>query len=106
METDNIAKDDDPNSNIGYVTMPIVRSDPAGNVTLIWRKRTTASGKRFDLVAKRYTPAGGWGSQQFLLEDNMTNSVFWPALAVGPNGTAVATWYFGTVLEVWANVFH
>ena len=53
METDNVAKDDDTTSNIGYVTMPAVRTDPAGNVTLIWRKRTAASGKRFDLVARR-----------------------------------------------------
>jgi len=108
METDNVAKDDDPGSNIGYVTMPLVASDPAGNVTLVWRKRTTTSGLRFDLVSRRYT-AGAWTPQvtapATALEDNTTNSVFWPTLAVGTGGTAVTTWYFGTSLDVQANVF-
>lgn len=104
METDDVAKDDDTTSTIGYVTMPIVRTDPAGNMMLVWRKRTAASGKRFDLVARRYT-AGAWGAQ-VALESNTTNSVFWPTLAVNANGTAVTTWYFGTSLDVWANVFH
>ena len=106
METDDIAKDDDPNSTIAYVTMPIVRSDPAGNVTLVWRKRTAASGQRFDLVSRRYT-AGSWPRSRAAipLEDNTTNSVFWPALAVGTGGTAVTTWYFATTLDVRANVF-
>jgi len=104
METDDVAKDDDTTSNVAFVTMPIVRTDPAGNVTLIWRKRTAASAKRFDLVARRFT-GGAWGAQ-VVLESNTTNSVFWPSLAVNANGTAVATWYFGTQLDVWTNVFH
>ena len=85
-----------------------MRSDPAGNVTLVWRKRTTASGLRFDLVSKRYT-AGAWSplaaAPAVALEDNTTNGVLWPALAVGVGGTAVTTWYFGNSLDVWANVF-
>jgi hypothetical protein len=108
LDTDNIAKADDPNSNIADATLPIVRSDPAGNVTLVWRKRTTASGLRFDLVSKRYT-AGAWSPQvtaaAISLEANTTNSVFWPVLAVGAGGTAVTTWYFANTLDVWANVF-
>ena len=47
METDDIAAKNDPNSGFGAETMPIVQHDPAGNVTLIWRKRMT--GTRFDL---------------------------------------------------------
>ncbi|HXU03661.1 MAG TPA: hypothetical protein VN903_22000, partial [Polyangia bacterium] len=105
METNDTAKDDDPNSTLASVTMPQVRAEPGGNVTLVWRKRTTASAKRFDLVARRWTPATQWGMEA-PLEANTTNSVFWPVLAVGPNGTAVVTWYFGTSLDVWANVFH
>jgi len=108
LDTDDIAKDDDPNSTLGDATLPIVRSDPAGNVTLVWRKRTTASGLRFDLVSKRYT-AGAWSplaaAPAVALEDNTTNGVLWPALAVGVGGTAVTTWYFGNSLDVWANVF-
>jgi hypothetical protein len=104
METDNVAKSDDPNSAIAYVTMPALRADPAGNVTLIWRKRTAASGKRFDLVARRYT-AGAWGPQA-VIGTHTTNSVFWPTLGINASGTSVATWYFGTGLDVQANVFH
>jgi hypothetical protein len=103
METDDVAKEDDTTSNIAHVTMPAVRTDPAGNVTLIWRKRTAASGKRFDLVARRFT-AGAWGPQAVI--GTSANSVFWPTLAVNASGTSVATWYFGTSLDVQANVFH
>jgi hypothetical protein len=103
MESDDIAANDDPNSTLGQSTMPLVRSDPAGNVVLVWRKRT--SGTRFDLVS-RYFPAGGtWGAQQALESTTDTDSVFFPALAVGSDGTAVVTWYYGTGLTVWANVF-
>jgi hypothetical protein len=106
METDDIAMDDDKNNSLDYVTMPVMRNDPAGNVFLVWRKRTTSSGARFDLVARRYDiTTGAWGPQA-ALENDTTNSVFWPTLAVGANGTAVATWYFGTILDVWANVYH
>ena len=34
-----------------------------------------------------------------------TQSVFFPALGVGANGTAVAVWYYGIELDVWANVY-
>jgi hypothetical protein len=103
METDDIAMQDDNNDvGYGYQTMPIVQHDPAGNVFLLWRKRT--SGTRFDLVARRYS--GGTWSPQVLLESDTTNSVFSTALGVGANGSAVATWYFGTIYDVWANVFN
>jgi hypothetical protein len=102
IEMDNAAAQDDPNSIIARSPMPIVKNDVAGNVTLIWRKR---SGTRFDMYARRF-PAGGtmWGAQE-LLETRDTNSVFWPSLGVGTGGTAVAVWYYGTELDVWANVW-
>jgi hypothetical protein len=104
MENDDIAQDDDPDTGLGFVTMPVVRSDPNGNVTLVWRKRTAASGTRFDLVARRCT-AGAWGAQ-VSLENNTTDSVLWPTLAVGANGTAATAWFFDNAFGVWANVFH
>jgi hypothetical protein len=104
MESNDIAQDDDQDTGLGFVTMPVVRTDSAGNVTLVWRKRTTASGMRFDLVGRRYT-AGAWGPE-VALESNTTNSVLWPTLAVGANGTAVTTWFFDNTFDVWANVFH
>jgi hypothetical protein len=102
METDDLAQDNDPNSTLGAVTMPTVRNDPAGNVTLIWRKRT--SGTRFDLAARRFA-AGAWGAAT-LIETLDTDSVSWPRLGVGVGGTAVATWYYENAQDVWANVFH
>jgi hypothetical protein len=73
-------------------------------VTLVWRKRTAASGARFDLVARRYA-AGAWGPQ-VSLESNTTSSVLWPTIAVSTNGAAVTTCLFDTTFDLWANVFH
>lgn len=103
METDDIAADNDPNSTLGAETMPIVQHDPAGNVTLIWRKRMT--GTRFDLWTRRLPVGGTWGAPE-LLETNTTDSVDFPALAVGTDGTAAATWWYDSAETVWANVYH
>ena len=102
METDDIAAQNDPNSTLGAETMPTVQHDPAGNVTLIWRKRMT--GTRFDLWTRRLPVGGTWGAAE-LLETDTTDSVFFPALAVGTDGTAAAAWYYDN-LTVWANVYH
>ena len=102
METDDIAADNDPNSTFGAETMPVVQHDPAGNVTLIWRKRT--SGTRFDLWTRRLPIGGTWGAA-VLLETDITDSVLYPALAVGTDGTAAAAWYYDNY-TVWANVYH
>jgi hypothetical protein len=104
METDDVAMNDITDDVIARVTDPIVRNDPAGNVTLVWRKRF--SGTRFDLVSRSYSAATGNWSAQVPLENNTTNDVLWPALAVGSNGTAVTAWYFDTIYEVWAAVFN
>lgn len=103
MEADDIAADNDPNSTLGAETMPIVQHDPAGNVTLIWRKRMT--GTRFDLWTRRLPVGGAWGAPE-LLETNTTDSVDFPALAVGIDGTAAATWWYDSAETVWANVYH
>ena len=102
METDDIAADNDPNSTLAAETMPIVQHDPAGNVTLIWRKRMT--GTRFDLWTRRLPVGGTWGAP-VLLETDTTNSVFFPALAVGTDGTAAVAWDYDNG-SVWANVYH
>jgi hypothetical protein len=104
METDDVAMDD-PDNHLERVTDPIVRNDPAGNVTLVWRKRFTGN-TRFDLVSRSYSAATGTWSAQVPLESNTTNDVLWPTLAVGSNGTAVTAWYFDTIYEVWAAVFN
>jgi hypothetical protein len=108
LETDDTAAQDDPDSSIAQATMPLLGCDPAGNVTLIWRKRTTASGLRFDLYSRRFVAGGTWNPPG-LIESMDPNSVFWPALAVGADGTAVAAWYYSTDTSssaaVWANIF-
>jgi hypothetical protein len=102
METDNAAASDDPNSGIEQSPMPLVRTDPTGNVTLLWRKRM---GTRFDLYARRFTGMGPWGAPE-LLETLNAGTVYFPALGVGANGTAVAVWYYyGTELDAYANVY-
>jgi hypothetical protein len=107
IETDDTAAQDDPNSYISQATMPLLGCDSAGNVTLVWRKRTTASGFRFDLVSRRL-PVGGTWNPVVPVESMDTLSVFYPALAVGSNGTAVAAWYYSTDTSnsatVWASV--
>ena len=65
------------------------------------QKRT---GTRFDLYARRYPVGGPWGAPT-LLETRDTYSVFWPALGVSTNGTAVAAWYHATEFDIWANVW-
>ena len=40
-----------------------------------------------------------------LLETDTTDSVLYPALAVGTDGTAAAAWYYDND-TVWANVYH
>ncbi len=103
METDNNAADDstDKHDLLDSMTDPLVQTDPAGNVTLVWRKRTPSM--RFDLWGRRFS-GGSWGAAT-LLEALDTNSVLYPSLAVGTSGTAVVTWYYGTTLDVWANVY-
>ena len=101
MESDNAATNDDDTDPTAQSPIPIVRNDPNGNVTLVWRKRV---GKRFDLWGRRATAGGVWGSST-QLETRDLGSVQWPALGVGADGTAVAAWYYDVELDVWANVF-
>ena len=100
MEIDNAATDDDDNNITARAPMPIVKNDPAGNVFVICRKRV---GKRFDLWSNRFS-VGAWGTPA-ALETRDAQSVFWPSLGVGANGSAVAVWYYGTELDIWANVY-
>jgi hypothetical protein len=34
-----------------------------------------------------------------------THDVIAPAMAMGPNGVAVAAWYYGYEYDIWANVY-
>lgn len=78
---------------------PVLGSDGAGNVVIVWRKRT---GTRFDLWSRRLSN-GTWGTPS-LIEDQNAASVPYPVLCVGTNGTAVAAWYYQGDNRIWANV--
>jgi hypothetical protein len=107
METDNGASDA---AGLGSATLPVVRTDGAGNVTLVWRKLLT-NGTRYDAYTRRFS-GGSWGPQTLLetidTMNTATASVFAPALGVSSAGVAVAAWYYGgagVLLDVYANVF-
>jgi hypothetical protein len=100
LDPGNIAAGD---GTVAQSPMPTVRNDPAGNVTIIWRK--TTNGSRFDLWSDRFAAAGNFWGVATPIETRDTDSVAWPALGVGANGTAVATWHYDPALDVWANVF-
>ena len=105
METDNQAQDD----TLTRGTNSTVRSDTAGNVVVVWRKRTPT---RFDVWARRFVVAdGAWGTSTLLETVDTVGgaaaNVFAPALAVAGNGTAFAVWNYGGTgvpLDVYANV--
>jgi hypothetical protein len=107
METDNLASD---NADLGRATMPVVRSDGAGNAVVVWRK-LGPSGVRYDLHARRFS-GGSWGPQALIETVDMAGTapavVFGPALGVNAAGVAVAAWFYagaGVNLDVYANVF-
>ena len=103
METDDDAADDHADSNdYAWVTSPMVGHDGAGNVALVWKKRT---GDRFDMWARNFDAVGGTWGPGTLLETMDTHDVFAPSMAMGPSGVAAAAWYYGYEFDIWANVY-
>lgn len=102
METDDNAADDPSIGDYEWVTAPMVGHDTAGNVALVWKKRT---GTRFDLWARNYDVATATWGPGTLLETMDAHDVIAPAMAMGPSGVAVAAWYYGYEYDIWANVY-
>ena len=103
METDDDATDDMANSdNFAWVTSPMLGHDTAGNVALVWRKR---SGTRFDMWARNYDAGTSLWTAGTLLETMDNNTIYAPAMAMGPSGVAVASWFYGYEFDIWANVY-
>lgn len=101
METDDDAAED-PATDYAWVTSPMVGHDTAGNVALVWKKRT---GTRFDIWARNYdVTTATWGPGT-LLETMNNHDVIAPSMAMGPTGVAVAAWYYGYEYDIWANVY-
>jgi len=102
IESDDEAADTDPNDHSQKATSPILGVDPAGNVTLLWRKRV---GTRFDLWTRSFPKAGtDWGAPK-LLETSNAHSVDWLSLGVGANGTVIAVWDYETEYDILAAIF-
>jgi len=101
METDDDASDD-ASGDFSWVTSPSLGHDAAGNVALVWRKR---SGARFDMWARNYDAATATWAPGVLLETKNDHTVYAPAMAMGPSGVAVAGWYYGYEFDIWANVY-
>jgi len=55
--------------------------------------------------ARNYDAAGAAWSPAVLLETKNDNTVYAPAMAMGPTGVAVASWYYGYEFDIWANVY-
>jgi len=84
---------------------PRVGMDGDGNAIATWRKKN-ASGRilistsRLSATANTWTPVNG-----MLLHDDGTHTALVSDLAVSRNGTAIATWGYGTDLDIWASVY-
>jgi hypothetical protein len=106
MESDDSATPDgtDPFDISPEATLPMLGVDPAGNVTLLWRKRVgVLTAARFDLWTRSFPKGGTWGPPK-LLETANAHSVEWLSLGVGGDGTAVAAWHYETEYDILAVV--
>jgi len=77
----------------------VVVSDPSGNVLVAWK---LSVGTNPRVLANRFTPGGGWGTQQFI--ETLSGAVFDFSLnlAGDASGNAIAVWryYDGTTSNV------
>lgn len=78
--------------NAGGSTEPVAVIDEGGNVTVVWREAIPGDyGNSVALYGNRYAEAAGWGEPVEL--DLSFLCCPEPALAAGPDGTAVAAWF-------------
>lgn len=69
-----------------------IAQDDDGNVLLVWKQ---AFASHSDIWAKIYTPISGWGRSIPIERIDSLNSSEQPAIAMGPNGQAIAVWRKG-----------
>lgn len=79
-----------------------VAMDASGTAVVVWHWGNTGG-----IRSRHHTPGNAWSPVQQIDRDE--ESAFWPALAVDPNGNAVAVWIEEAVIEravrneIWAN---
>ncbi len=100
LETDNLV-----GSSTSEYVGPVVGMDSAGNAIAVFRKqlasgRTVVYSSRLVPGSTTWTPANGMA-----LHDDGTHAAFVTNLAVSRDGTALATWYYGTEFDIWASIY-
>jgi hypothetical protein len=82
---------------------PQIAMEANGNALAVWYQR---DGTRFNILANRFTPTGGWGTATLIETDN-TGAAIAPQIAFDASGNALAVWRQndGTRHNAWANRF-
>jgi hypothetical protein len=107
MEMDDAATDD-PDDASQRALEPALAVDPAGNVTVVWRKAVAVNlpgmKLRFDAWSQRLPAGADTWTTAVKIETRDIGSVEWPAVAAGSDGTVVAAWNYTVETDVWAAV--
>jgi hypothetical protein len=106
VDLDDAAADDTAGDASQRATLPALAVDPAGDVTLVWRKRVAGATKRFDAWACRRPAGASDFTTPVKIETRDIGSVEWPWVAAGSDGTVVAVWDYTVEPDIWAAVFH
>lgn len=86
----------------GTAGAPAVASDPHGNGTAVWLQSAVAGVPPLRIVAKRYSPSGGWSKQEILAEGDIT-LVSGPRVAMDGDGNAVVA--YTQLADTWARTY-
>ena len=86
--------------NAGLAAQPRVALDASGNAIAVWSQVSGVA----SIWSNRFVLGTGWAGPVLLETDNAGNA-FFPRVAVGPAGDAVAVWHQsdGIRVNVWAN---
>jgi hypothetical protein len=82
-----------------------VALDPDGNAIAVWNHNASYTGTGNDIWANRFTPTGGWGTEQLIeTGDGDAGS---PQIVFDANGDATVVWHQsdGATYRIWANRF-
>jgi hypothetical protein len=77
--------------NTGAPTAPQIAIDPNGTSAIaVWSQYDGST--YTDIVASRYTTAGGWSVSEVIDDAAILGNAVTPQIAMAPNGNAVAVW--------------
>jgi hypothetical protein len=89
----------------GSALSPDVAIDRFGNALAVWHWSLWDSG-RIDIRSNRYTLAGGWGTAEFIENDDLGQGIA-PQVTIDESGNAVAAWLRtdDVLYSIWVNRF-